>query len=58
MKISWRSVEGVDVSKLAREFGGGGHKAAAGADVDGNLEEIQEKVIISSEQYLKKLRSE
>ena len=58
VKISWRSVEGVDVSKLAREFGGGGHKAAAGADVDGNLEEIQEKVIISSERYLKKLRSE
>ncbi len=36
VKISWRSVEGVDVSKLAREFGGGGHKAAAGADVEGN----------------------
>ncbi len=57
VKISWRSVEGVDVSKLAREFGGGGHKAAAGADVEGNLQEIQENVIISSERYLKQLGS-
>ena len=57
VKISWRSVEGVDVSKLAREFGGGGHKAAAGADVEGNLKSIQENVIISSERYLKELGS-
>ena len=57
VKISWRSVEGVDVSKLAREFGGGGHKAAAGADVEGNLQSIQENVINSSERYLKELRS-
>lgn len=57
VKISWRSVEGVDVSKLAREFGGGGHKAAAGADVEVNLQSIQENVIISSERYLKDLES-
>lgn len=57
VKISWRSVEGVDVSQLAREFGGGGHKAAAGADVEGNLQTIQENVIISSERYLKELGS-
>ena len=57
VKISWRSVEGVDVSKLAREFGGGGHRAAAGADVEGNLQKIQENVIVSSERYLKKLGS-
>ena len=57
VKISWRSVEGVDVSKLAREFGGGGHKAAAGADVEGNSERIQENVIKSSERYLKELGS-
>lgn len=57
VKISWRSVEGVDVSKLAREFGGGGHKAAAGADVEGNLQTIQENVIINSERYLIELGS-
>lgn len=52
VKISWRSVEGVDVSKLAREFGGGGHKAAAGADVDGISESIQENVIVRTKRYL------
>lgn len=55
VKISWRSVKGVDVSILAREFGGGGHMAAAGADVEGNLTKIQQAVITSAERYLKKL---
>ena len=55
VKISWRSVKGVDVSILAREFGGGGHMAAAGADVEGNLTKIQQAVITSAESYLKKL---
>ena len=55
VKISWRSVEGVDVSKLAREFGGGGHKAAAGADVDGISESIQENVIVRTKRYLNDL---
>jgi len=50
-------VVGVDVSELAREVGGGGHKAAAGADVEGNSERIQENVIKSSERYLKELGS-
>ena len=55
VKISWRSVKGVDVSILAREFGGGGHMAAAGADVEGKLTIIQQAVITSAERYLKKL---
>ena len=50
-------MEGVDVSTLAREFGGGGHKAAAGADVKGNLQNIQESVIINAERYLKEIGS-
>jgi len=55
VKISWRSAKGVDVSILAREFGGGGHMAAAGADVEGKLTIIQQAVITSAERYLKKL---
>lgn len=55
VKISWRSVEGVDVSVLARDFGGGGHMAASGADVEGKLQEVQEEVIKSTENYLGKL---
>ncbi len=39
VKISWRALEdGVNVSKVARHFNGGGHAAAAGADIPGKLE--------------------
>jgi phosphoesterase RecJ-like protein len=44
VKISWRlcgSAEmDLDVSEIAQKFGGGGHKAAAGADVKGNLMDV------------------
>lgn len=33
IKVSWRSNSGLDVSALAEAFGGGGHAAAAGAEV-------------------------
>ena len=44
-KISFRSRSQVDCSKLAEQFGGGGHKAAAGAFVPGPLAEAQKKVL-------------
>jgi bifunctional oligoribonuclease and PAP phosphatase NrnA len=46
VKISWRALEeGIDVSPIAKQFGGGGHAAAAGADIPGTLQEIQPKVL-------------
>lgn len=45
VKISWRSRPGYDVSKVAQDFGGGGHILAAGAEVDGTLAEAQERVL-------------
>jgi phosphoesterase RecJ-like protein len=49
VKISWRlcgSVESeLDVSEIAKKFGGGGHKAAAGADVKGLIGEVTENVL-------------
>jgi phosphoesterase RecJ-like protein len=33
------------VSKIALLFGGGGHKAASGAELEGTLEEVQAKVL-------------
>ncbi len=45
IKVSLRSKDGVDVSKVAGEFGGGGHKVAAGCMVDGNLEGVEERVL-------------
>jgi phosphoesterase RecJ-like protein len=45
VKVSWRAKPGLDVSKIALSFGGGGHTAAAGADIPGSLMDIQQKVI-------------
>lgn len=39
-KVSLRSDEDVDVSRIAGEFGGGGHKRAAGAVMSGNFYNI------------------
>ncbi len=45
VKVSWRSRRDVDVSQVALRFGGGGHKAASGAELEGTLEEIEQKVL-------------
>jgi phosphoesterase RecJ-like protein len=45
IKVSWRSQPGFDVSEVALRFGGGGHKAAAGADIEGNIAEVQAEVL-------------
>src|SRR5690606_5958163 len=44
-KISFRSRSALDCSEIARRFGGGGHKAAAGATVPGPLESAQQQVL-------------
>jgi phosphoesterase RecJ-like protein len=44
-KISFRSRCAVDCSKLSEQFGGGGHKAAAGAFVKGALVDVQKLVL-------------
>jgi phosphoesterase RecJ-like protein len=45
VKVSFRSVGGVDVAQLAESFGGGGHRRAAGASLSGTLAEVQERVL-------------
>ncbi len=55
VKVSWRSVPGFNVSDIALSFGGGGHPAAAGADIPGTLEEIQPKVLTATIQLLESL---
>lgn len=47
VKIGFRSKDFINVSEIAQEFGGGGHKRAAGATVAGAVENIKEKVIES-----------
>jgi len=52
VKVSFRSLGGVDVHELAHRFGGGGHKKAAGASLEGSLAEVQEQVLAAARNYL------
>ncbi|GAB4270598.1 MAG: bifunctional oligoribonuclease/PAP phosphatase NrnA [Candidatus Rifleibacteriota bacterium] len=45
VKISLRSTGKVDVMQIAKEFSGGGHKLAAGAQAEGNIEQVKQTVI-------------
>jgi phosphoesterase RecJ-like protein len=52
-KVSFRSRSTVDCSRLAETFGGGGHKAAAGAFVEGPLAEAQARVLDAARQAMR-----
>ncbi|HSB00515.1 MAG TPA: DHH family phosphoesterase [Anaerolineales bacterium] len=53
VKVSWRALEpGIDVSKVAQHFNGGGHAAAAGADIPGALTEVQPLVLKTTQEML------
>src|SRR6266480_3419349 len=52
VKVSFRSLGDVDVAELAQRFGGGGHRKAAGASLDGTLAEAQAAVLAAARSYL------
>lgn len=52
VKVSWRAQEGFDVAGIATQFGGGGHIPAAGADIKGDLERVQEEVLEATRKSL------
>ncbi|MFU8772725.1 MAG: DHH family phosphoesterase, partial [Anaerolineales bacterium] len=54
VKVSWRSRPGLDVARIAQMFGGGGHTLAAGAEEEGSLDEVQERVIKSTRKLIGK----
>lgn len=45
VKVSWRAEEGADVSQVAVQFGGGGHVAASGALIKGDLLQVEEQIL-------------
>jgi phosphoesterase RecJ-like protein len=53
VKVSWRARNGFDVSQIALQFGGGGHKPAAGAEIKGDLNEVVNKVLSATRPLLK-----
>jgi phosphoesterase RecJ-like protein len=55
VKISWRSKQGYDISGLAFQFGGGGHRNAAGAMVEGALDEVETRVLKATRSHLSAL---
>jgi phosphoesterase RecJ-like protein len=52
VKISFRSVRGVDANALAKRFGGGGHARASGALVSGTLDDVRSKVLAAAREML------
>src|SRR5947208_5729753 len=52
VKVSFRSLGDVDVAELAHRFGGGGHRKAAGASLEGTLASAQELVLAAAREYL------
>lgn len=52
VKVSWRARQGFDVSRIAVQFGGGGHKPAAGAEIQGNVETVIDKVLTATRSLL------
>ena len=56
VKISWRvcprADTRLDVSQVARLFGGGGHKNASGADICGSLAEVKQNVLAATRELL------
>jgi bifunctional oligoribonuclease and PAP phosphatase NrnA len=44
-RVSLRSKDGIDVSRVAEKFGGGGHKNAAGCRVEGNWDDWEKEIV-------------
>jgi len=51
-KISLRSVDSADVQKIARAFGGGGHRKAAGCRFSGGLDDLERELVCAVEREL------
>ncbi len=52
IRISLRSREGYDVSRVAQAFGGGGHRLAAGCSADPPLEDAEQKVLAETARWM------
>ena len=53
IRINLRSNGAVDVNKVAKCFGGGGHKTASGATVHGKIDAVRRKVLAKIRESLR-----
>ncbi|MFN3533501.1 MAG: DHH family phosphoesterase [Candidatus Brocadia sp.] len=52
VKVSLRSRNGFNVNDVAKKFGGGGHKYAAGCEIQGSITEVQRLILEELEKAL------
>lgn len=54
IRVSFRAKgKEINVNNLAQRFGGGGHERAAGCLMEGNIEEVEEKVLTAARELVK-----
>lgn len=51
-KISVRTNDGIDAAAFCKQFGGGGHPAAAGCSIEGDLATVKKMLVDAAEAYL------
>ncbi len=51
-KISVRTNENVNASDFCAQFGGGGHSAAAGCTIEGDLKFVMDKIVKAAEEFI------
>ena len=51
-KVSLRTYEPLDASEICKNFGGGGHKAAAGCTLEGPLDDVKARLLSAIESAL------
>ncbi|MCB9914370.1 MAG: bifunctional oligoribonuclease/PAP phosphatase NrnA [Planctomycetes bacterium] len=56
VKLSARSKTDYDVNALARLFGGGGHRKASGATIEGELDEVKDRLVIAASRRFREAR--
>jgi phosphoesterase RecJ-like protein len=52
VKVNFRSKHKINVSEIAKSFGGGGHIKAAGAIVKGDIESVKQRVIAKTVKHV------
>ena len=52
-KVSVRTNDNIDAAEFCKQFGGGGHPAASGCSIEGDLETVKRKLIDAAEEYLR-----
>lgn len=54
-RVSVRARDGFNAAEFLHQFGGGGHAAAAGATIEGNLEQVIADVVAAAEKALEEV---